>query len=127
MEKSKILKIYKAHLNWMQDLVKKYGREKKLIIEQAFGYTQGITDCNPELFEEISEIWSDWHMNILYKVEQGDPNKQELETLENIDGETVTLFETSDGIKTETNDGRERVFASYKEAIRTLKKAGYRF
>jgi hypothetical protein len=65
MKKADLFKMYKRHLDWMKKLTEE-GKDKRIAIEQAYGYTLGITACNEKYFDEITAMWEEWRSKMIF-------------------------------------------------------------
>lgn len=117
MKKADLFKTYKKHLAWMEELVTEYGKEKSIAIEQAYGYTLGITACNERYYDEITSIWNEWRDNMIWNVEQG--TKQE-EQEEQEEQETETEQETEQETKQEEKEENEMKIIVSWEKVRQM-------
>ena len=70
MRHAEMIKTYKAHLKFMEEMHIRNPETfpKSRAIEQAYGYTLATSAFNEKYFDEITEIWQEWHAHMLWQV-----------------------------------------------------------
>lgn len=88
--------MYRNYLEGMTSFVTEYGKDKRIAIDQAYGYTMGVTACNERYYDELTEIWEAWRHEMIWNVVQGTEEAAAPEEIEAEETETQEETEAAE-------------------------------